>query len=97
MGSIILWRHAGYDPKDDRFAEPLISGIETYVGAEKYYILDGQQRLTTIMLLYFGWRINRLNRQIKLEVPIAFRPSDCKLVKSRKIGIDLSELVRSFC
>ncbi|RLE87969.1 MAG: hypothetical protein DRN04_17620 [Thermoprotei archaeon] len=42
VGSIILWRHAGYDPENDPFAEPLISGIETYEGAKKYYILDGQ-------------------------------------------------------
>ena len=96
VGSIILWQHAGYDPEDDPFAEPLISGIKTYEGAKKYYILDGQQRLTAIMLLFYNWCINRLNRQIKLEVPIAFRPSDRKLVKSRKIGVDLSELIRSY-
>ncbi|RLE65315.1 MAG: hypothetical protein DRN53_00035 [Thermoprotei archaeon] len=96
VGSVILWRHASYDPENDSFAESLISGIEMYEGAEKYYILDGQQRLTAIMLLRFGWCINRSNRQIKLGVPIAFRPADCKLVKSRKIGIDLSKLVRSY-
>ena len=96
IGSIILWHHADSDPEDDPFAEPLVSGIKIYRGAKKYYILDGQQRLTTIMLLFHGWCINRLNRQIKLEIPIAFRPSDRKLIKSRKTGIDLSELIRSY-
>ena len=96
VGTIILWQHTGYDPERDPFAEPLISGIETGVSAKKYYILDGQQRLTSIMLLYYGWNIKRAERTIKLEIPIAFRPSDQKLIKSRKMGIDLAKLVKSY-
>lgn len=96
VGSIILWQHASYDPERDPFAEPLISGVRTNVGAEKYYVLDGQQRLTSIMLLYYGWSIRRAERIIKLDVPIAFRPSDRKLIKSSKMGVDLSKLVKLY-
>ena len=96
VGTIILWQHAGYDPGRDPFAEPLISGIETDFSSKKYYILDGQQRLTSIMLLYYGWKIKRSERTIKLEIPIAFRPSDRKLIKSRKMGIDLAKLVKAY-
>ena len=96
VGSIILWQHAGYDPERDPFAEPLISEIRTNVGAEKYYVLDGQQRLTSIMLLYHNWKIRRAESTIKLRVPIAFRPSDQKLIKSSKMGVDLSKLVKLY-
>ncbi len=98
VGTIILWQHEGYDPENDPFAEPLVSDSENNSAKKykKYYILDGQQRLTSIMLLYYDWNIKRANRTIKLEVPIAFRLTDKKLIKSKKMGVDLAQLIKSY-
>lgn len=52
IGTIILWQHTGYDHERDPFAEPLIFGIKTSLGARKYYILDERQK-TYLVLCYY--------------------------------------------
>ena len=97
VGAIILWKHDSYDLEEDQFAEPLITDYKnsSIPTGEKYYVLDGQQRLTSIMLLSHGWKIKRGKRYISTG-RITYWPSSRKLVKSESTGVDLSELVRAF-
>lgn len=64
---------------------------------EKYYILDGQQRLTSLIMVRENWKINRGGETIE-RAPILYNPDDKKLlVKGKKItGQDFSNLV-SMC
>jgi hypothetical protein len=62
---------------------------------EKYYILDGQQRLTSLLLIRDGWKIKRLGEPVE-RAPIYYNPDDNKLrVKGkRSTGHDFSSLIR---
>jgi hypothetical protein len=62
---------------------------------EKYYILDGQQRLTSLLLIRDGWKISRHGQPIEIT-PIYYNPDDNKLrVKGKRpVGHDFSSLIR---
>jgi hypothetical protein len=62
---------------------------------EKMYVLDGQQRLTSLLLIRDGWKIKREGQTIEIS-PIFYNPVDGKLyVKGRRsTGIDFSSLIR---
>jgi len=62
---------------------------------EIFYIIDGQQRLTSLMLLINDWTICRGGETISCE-PITYNPSNNKFYKSTKRGIDLSKLIKAF-
>ena len=68
---------------------------EHKITGEKYYILDGQQRLTSLLLIRDGWKIKRLGETIEIT-PILYNPDDNKLrVKGKRpIGHDFSTLIR---
>lgn len=59
------------------------------------YILDGQQRLTSLLLMRDGWKIKRDGKEISID-PIMYNPDDGQLrVKGkREWGRDFSQLVR---
>jgi len=99
IGAIILWKPSSKDfIKDDPFAVPLIDSA-TDNGGDYYYVIDGQQRLTSLLLIFNGWRIYRNGREISLKVPISLSPTadgSYRLYKSDKRGIDISLLVRAF-
>jgi hypothetical protein len=61
----------------------------------KRYILDGHQRLTSLLLMRDGWKIKREGKDIAIE-PIMYNPDDGQLrVKGkREWGRDFSQLVR---
>ncbi|MGC9086782.1 MAG: GmrSD restriction endonuclease domain-containing protein [Thermoproteota archaeon] len=87
-GSILLWQPS--DEKIDPFNRELIDG--SYVGSpsETYYILDGQQRLTALMLLAKGWKIRRNNKEISCT-PLSYNTSKSSraLYKGEGRGVDL--------
>lgn len=77
---------------------PLIDTDETESqsdGQIRRYILDGQQRLTSLLLMRDGWKIKRDGKEIFIT-PIMFNPDDNQLrVKGkREWGKDFSQLIR---
>ncbi len=91
IGVIILWEPSRDDV--DPFSKPLV-GDETENTQERYYILDGQQRLTALLLMFNNWRIKRQSEEI-VETPISYNPANGKLYKGRR-GVDLSTILRAF-
>jgi len=59
------------------------------------YVLDGQQRLTSLLLIRDGWKIKRDGKEISRK-PIHFNPDDRTLRKKGKteFGYDFSRLIR---
>ena len=59
------------------------------------YVLDGQQRLTSLLLIRDGWKIMRNGKPISRE-PIQFNPDDGTLRRKGKkeFGFDFSKLTR---
>lgn len=98
IGAIILWKPSSKDfIKDDPFSVPLTDAVGKN-GGDYYYVIDGQQRLTSLLLLFNGWRLSRNGREIALKVPISLYPTDkddYRLYKSDKRGIDVSLLLRA--
>ncbi len=91
IGTIILWKPSNADI--DPFSKPLID-VERKPN-DALYVIDGQQRLTSLLLLFNDWKISRGGKEIKCEVPISYHHG--KLYKSASRGIDLSKLVKAFC
>ncbi len=92
IGTIILWKPSNVDI--DPFSKPLIDVKQK--PCEIFYVIDGQQRLTSLLLLFHGWKISRDGEEIKC-VPISYNPTNKKFYKSASRGIDLSKLVKAFC
>ena len=61
IGVIILWKPSKEDV--DPFSKPLL-GDGTKKSQERYYVLDGQQRLTALLLMFNNWRIKRQFEEI---------------------------------
>jgi hypothetical protein len=93
VGSIILWKPAGRI--EDPFAVPLADTVEAGPGGKSFYLLDGQQRLTSLLLLYNGWKLTRMGDEISKDV-ISYVPAQNKLIVGEKGGIDLSALFRGW-
>ncbi len=95
IGNIILWKPSSESLLDlDPFSKPLIN-LNENTGKERYYVIDGQQRLTSLLLLLNNWEIERDGEKIKCD-PICYNPSNKKFYKSKDRGIDLSELIKAF-
>ena len=95
IGTIILWKPSNVNSEIDPFSKPLIDVKQK--PREIFYVIDGQQRLTSLLLLFNGWKILRDGKEIKCEVPISYHPTTKKFYKSASRGIDLSKLVKAFC
>jgi len=95
IGTIILWKPSKCYSEIDPFSKPLIDVKQK--SREIFYIIDGQQRLTSLLLLFNGWKILRDGKEIKCKVPISYHPTTKKFYKSASRGIDLSKLVKAFC
>ena len=95
IGSIILWKPSvGSAKRIDPFSKPFWD-IRDRDNKEILYITDGQQRLTSLMLLLNNWKIKRDGEVIERH-PISYNPSNRKFYKSSKRGIDLSKLIKAF-
>ena len=96
IGTIILWKPSNASSVEiDPFSKPLIdvNGGKTN---EIFYVTDGQQRLTSLLLLFKDWKIFRDGEEIKCEIPIAYNPTNKKFYKSKTRGINLSKLIKAF-
>ena len=95
IGSIILWKPSvGSAKRIDPFSKPFLD-IGDRNNKEILYIIDGQQRLTSLMLLLNNWKIKRDGEIIERH-PISYNPSNRKFQKSSTRGIDLSKLIKAF-
>jgi hypothetical protein len=74
---------------------PLVDVESSANKVEKEYVLDGQQRLTSLLLIRDGWKIRRNGQPIEIT-PILYNPDDNKLRArgKRPIGYDFSSLIR---
>jgi hypothetical protein len=95
IGTIILWKPSSVSAqKVDPFSKPFLDTPKAS-GKDIYYIIDGQQRLTSLLLLLNNWEIKRGGERIKRD-PISYNPSNKKFYKSTNRGIDLSKLIKAF-
>jgi hypothetical protein len=97
IGAIILWKPSNVSASEiDPFSKPLID-VKDKKHTEVFYVIDGQQRLTSLLLLFNDWTIKRDGEDIVCETPISYNPANKKFYKSKTRGINLSKLVRAFC
>lgn len=89
IGSIILWETKGEFP-----SSPLMDAAASLSTPVPLYVLDGQQRLTSLLLVKEGWKIKRSGREISVE-SISYNPSNKRFYISEKRGIDVSLLVNA--
>src|SRR3989338_5340022 len=87
IGAIIIWKPA------TKFPSAPLAGTD-HTGKDSRYVLDGQQRLTALMLIKNGWQFKRGTKPI-LTTPISFVPENGKLYLSGKRGIDVSLIVNA--
>lgn len=87
IGAVIIW-----EPKT-RFPSAPLMGESTKSDGERY-VLDGQQRLTALMLIKNGWELVRGSKKI-VTTAISYVPENDKLYLSSKKGIDLSLIVNA--
>jgi len=98
VGSIILWKPSRNVYENDPFSKPIIG--EKDFNLEVYYVIDGQQRLTTLLLMFNNWKISREDEEIE-RMPISIKleddkgDSDYKLYKSRSKYVNIYDLLRS--
>jgi hypothetical protein len=89
IGSVILWETKGEFP-----SSPLIDTEAEFSTPVPLYVLDGQQRLTALLLVKEGWKIKRNKREISVD-PISYNPSNKRFYISEKRGIDVSLLINA--
>ncbi len=97
-GTILLWKPS--NPEIDPFALNMIDVQPTKLsagGGEVYYVVDGQQRLTSLMLLIHGWRLSRGGKTISINA-ITVNPSkqlpELYIDPTERRGIDLYRAIR---
>lgn len=95
IGSVILWRPSSRDISDiDPTAAPLVDTGNS--SPEPHFIIDGQQRITSLLLIFNSWRIERNGGVIERN-PISYDPTSDSFIKSAHRGIDFSKIVKAFC
>ena len=82
VGVIVIWKTNDYIPSD-----PIIDDITNDESSEYSYILDGNQRITSLLLAKRGWEISRGGRKICIE-GLHYDPMNDKFVfDTRKIDL----------
>lgn len=95
IGTIILWKPSTASISEiDPFSKPLVDVGESN-HREVFYVIDGQQRLTSLLLLLNNWEIERGGDKITCN-PISYNPANKKFYKSTRRGVDLSKLIKAF-
>lgn len=93
IGTVILWKPSFGEIVP--FSKPLIDADGKKL-SEIFYVIDGQQRLTSLLLLFKDWKIFRGGEEVRCEIPIIYNPTNKKFYKSKTRGIDLSNLIKAF-
>jgi len=87
IGAVIIWEPTSKFPSAPLIGNNSNSGLPRYV-------LDGQQRLTALMLIQNGWQFARGDKIIQCT-PISYVPENNRLYLSSKKGIDISLIVNA--
>lgn len=96
IGATILWKPS---PQMAEEIDPTSSPMKDDLPINKvdrYFVIDGQQRITSLLLLFNSWSLPRGGDNIECD-RIAFDLARKRFVISRKLGIDLSRIVKAFC
>lgn len=95
VGTIILWKPSTASITEiDPFSKPLVD-VGQGSRREVFYVIDGQQRLSSLLLLLNNWEIERGGEKISCK-PISYNPSNKRFYKSIRRGVDLSKLIKAF-
>lgn len=96
IGNVILWKKPeNVDPLEvDPFAKPLYGNIKDSASST-YFVIDGQQRLTALLLIFNEWKIMRGDEIIE-RGPISYDYVHDKFRKGESIGIDVSKIIKAF-
>jgi hypothetical protein len=90
IGAIILWESGEIFP-----GSPLMdSNTDLKSLTTHTYVIDGQQRLTALLLLKHAWTMKRDKRLVTCD-PISYNPANRRFYISEKKGIDISLLVNA--
>lgn len=97
IGSVILWKPSSRNATEvDPTAVPLMN-VASPVSREPHLVIDGQQRLTSLLLVFNGWRLQRGTDGKSVScAPIAYEPGRDRFIISEKRGHDFSKIVRAF-
>lgn len=96
IGATILWKPSPEVASNiDPTSAPIIDGVPSNT-QDRYFVIDGQQRTASILLLFNDWFIRRSGEIITCD-PIAYDPASNKFMKHRNRGIDCSKIVKAFC
>jgi len=90
VGVVILWKPSDISTVDP-FSKPLVGND---ISKAEYLILDGQQRLTAILLMYNDWLIKRLDEVVECT-GLRYNPDSNRLTVGGKGGVDLSLILRA--
>ncbi|RLG19095.1 hypothetical protein DRN63_00375 [Nanoarchaeota archaeon] len=94
IGNVILWKKPENVEIEeiDPLSKPLIRTIKKDASST-YFVIDGQQRLTSLLLAFNGWRITRGDEEISRS-PISYEPNSGRFYKGAKRGKDFSIILR---
>ncbi len=96
IGATILWKPSPEVASSiDPTSAPILDGVPSNT-QDRYFVIDGQQRIASILLLFNDWSIRRGGEIITCD-PIAYDPASNKFMKHRNRGIDCSKIVKAFC
>jgi hypothetical protein len=96
IGAAILWKPSPEVASDiDPTSAPLLDSAPSNT-KDRYFVIDGQQRTTSLLLLFNDWGVTRGGEKITCD-PIAYDPASNKFIKHRNRGIDCSKIVKAFC
>jgi hypothetical protein len=93
-GTILLWKPL--NPQIDQFTLDIVDGESAILKSgdgEVYYVVDGQQRLTLLILLIHGWKVSRIRRTINIDAITANpsnQPPELYINCEREIDSELS-------
>jgi Protein of unknown function DUF262/Protein of unknown function (DUF1524) len=87
IGAVIIWEPQSRFPSAPLYGKD--GGRTTH-----RYVLDGQQRLTALMLIKSAWELSRGTKTIT-STQISYVPDNDRLYLSAKKGIDLSLIVNA--
>ncbi|OGZ85927.1 MAG: hypothetical protein A2463_04735 [Candidatus Staskawiczbacteria bacterium RIFOXYC2_FULL_32_10] len=96
IGATILWKPSPEVASDiDPTSIPMLDGVPSNT-QDRYFVIDGQQRTASLLLLFNNWSIKRGGEIITCD-PIAYDPVSNKFMRHRNRGIDCSKIVKAFC
>src|SRR3989339_47004 len=96
IGATILWKPSPEVASEiDPTSVPILDSTPSNT-KDRYFVIDGQQRTTSLLLLFNDWKIVRGGESITCDT-IAYEPASKKFIKHRNRGIDCSKIVKAFC